>query len=99
MIVVTAVVIIVIAGLLYLLDHLRRALDAGEELRADLIRQLDDARDERDLALDEIDRCATSIDKLRERADTAEIALAYTTLLHDGNDRLTAATLALSGRG
>jgi chromosome segregation ATPase len=63
-----------------LLDRAERKLAAGEGLRVDLTRQLDDARDERDRAADEIDRAETRIASLRIRADTAEIALAFKTL-------------------
>lgn len=80
-----AVVILafLLIGAVILLDRAQRKLAAGKELRVDLMLQLDGARDERDQALDEVDRAESRATRLRIRADTAEIALAFKTLSAD----------------
>lgn len=91
---VTAILILVALALAYLAIRQRRELDAGNDLRADLVRQLDDARDERDGYLDELDRAELRLTALELRARTAETALAYKTLVSEGVTSLDAARLA-----
>lgn len=76
----------------------RRQLIVGVLVRADLTGQLDDARDERDLACDETARLLARSDALKARADAAETALSFVSLVSDGMPKAEAARVARAFR-